>query len=135
MTMLFVVNFYTLLYGHNGMVLFEVRGVDEGAKRRLAQLLIRFQGDRSTRQFALDLDVSNTALQNWLSASSMPSPKNLEKIAAFIGMPIEELFAVLRGENATTDSPSKTVEQILNDFLKLPDEDKKRLLVLMIYNL
>lgn len=109
--------------------------MDEDARKRLAGLLIRFQGDRSVRQYALDLRVSNTALQNWISASSMPSPQNLEKIAAFIGMPIEELFAVLRGESIATDSPSKTVEQILSDFLKLPDEDKRRLLVMMIYNL
>jgi transcriptional regulator with XRE-family HTH domain len=106
--------------------------MEVGAKQRLAQILARVQGDRSVRQFALDLDVALGTMQNWLQGAGLPNAKNLEKIAVAAGMTIEELFAELRGETKTP-SPKKA-EDVLQIALLLDNEQRRRLIKLLVDN-
>ncbi|MBD2364479.1 helix-turn-helix transcriptional regulator [Anabaena minutissima FACHB-250] len=104
--------------------------MDGEAKKRLAQILIKVQGDRSVRQFALDLDVALGTMQNWLQGAGLPNANNLERIAAAAGMSIEELFAELRGEKISP-TPRKA-EDILQLALHLDDEERRRLIKLLV---
>lgn len=105
--------------------------MDSAAKKRLAQILIRVQGDRSMRQFAMDLGVSLGTVQNWLQGSGFPSADNLGKIATAAGMSIEELFNEVRGQEKTPYTP-KMAEDVLQVALLLDDEQRRRLIKLLV---
>lgn len=105
--------------------------MDDESKRRLARILARARGDRSVRQFALDLGVALGTAQNWLQGSTFPSSRNLEKIAIATGMKIEELFKELRGENVDTSEP-KVAENVLQIALRLNSEEQRRLIKLLV---
>lgn len=104
--------------------------MDEGARRRLAEILKNVQGDRSVRQFALDLGVALGTVQNWLQGAGLPSLENLEKIAVAAGISVEELFAELRGEK-TSPAPRKA-EDVLQVAMQLDDEERRRLIKLLV---
>ncbi|WP_414755604.1 helix-turn-helix domain-containing protein [Anabaena sp. CCY 9910] len=104
--------------------------MDDGAKKRLAEMLVEVQGDRSVRQFAMDLGVALGTVQNWLQGAGFPSARNLEKIATASGTTIEELFAKLRGQEAIYTP--KVAEDVLRIALQLNDEQRRRLIKLLV---
>lgn len=106
--------------------------MDEAGRRRLAELVKRLQGDRSQRKFASDLGVSPGALQNWLQGR-VPSSENLENLAIAAGMTIEELLNEIRGE--TTAYTPKVAEDVLQVALQLDNEERRRLVKLLIDNI
>jgi transcriptional regulator with XRE-family HTH domain len=115
---------------HDGMwLILELLAMDDEARRRLINLIVKVKGDRSQRQFALDLDVSLGAVQNWLQGR-VPSSENLEKIATSAGMTIEELFQEIRGEEA--GYTPHLAEDVLQIALQLDNEQRRRLIKLLV---
>ena len=118
---------------HDGILtIIEFLEMDELARQRLIELLMRVQGDRSQRIFAKELGVSTGALQNWL-LGRVPSSENLEKIAAAAGMSIQELFNQINGESPAY-SP-QVAEEVLEVALQLNDEQRRRLIKLLVDNI
>ncbi len=105
--------------------------MDQGSRRRLAQILKGIQGDRSVREFARDLDVSLGTMQNWLDATGLPSIENLGKIAAVVGMTVQELYDAMNGEQQQTPLPKKA-EDVLHIVLQLDDRERRRLIKLLM---
>ncbi|MBN3948382.1 MAG: helix-turn-helix domain-containing protein [Nostoc sp. NMS7] len=103
--------------------------MDDLAKQRLIDLLVRVQGDRSQREFARDLEITPGALQNWL-LGRVPSSDNLQKIATAAGMTIEQLFSELKGESSVY--VPKVAEDVLQIALQLNNEQRRRLIKLLI---
>lgn len=104
--------------------------MDDEARKRLARILTKVQGDRSVRQFAFDLGVALGTMQNWLQGSGLPSAKNLEKIATAAGMTVEELFDELNGKRTVFEP--KRAEDVLQIALRLTDEERRRLIKLLV---
>lgn len=100
------------------------------AKKRLARILAKVQGDRSQRQFAIDLGVGLATVQNWLSGQTFPSGKNLEKIAVAAGVNIEELFNQIKGNEAIYTP--KVAEDVFQLALQLDDNERRRLIKLLV---
>lgn len=118
---------------HDGILtIIESLEMDELARRRLIELLIRVQGDRSQRIFARDLGVSPGALQNWL-LGRVPSSENLERIAAVAGMSIQELFNQINGESPVYTP--QTAQEVLEIALHLNDEQRRLLIKLLVDNI
>jgi transcriptional regulator with XRE-family HTH domain len=69
--------------------------VDEGVLSRLAVAVQEARGDRSQREFALVLKVSQSTVQQWENGKNVPSLENLEKIALMKGMLVEDFVAYL----------------------------------------
>ena len=106
--------------------------MDVEARRRLKKLIERIKGDRSQRQFALDVGVSLGAVQNWLQGR-VPQPENLEKVAIAAGLTIEELLVEVRGEGATYTP--RVAEDVLQIALQLDSEQRRRLIKLLVDNI
>lgn len=118
---------------HDGICnITELLAMDEAARQRLVELVKRIQGDRSQRKFASDLGVSTGALQNWLQGR-VPSSENLENLATAAGMTIEELLNEIRGE--TVAYTPRVAEDVLQIALQLDDEQRRRLIKLLVDNI
>lgn len=114
-------------------MLLEILGLlmmDGDAKKRLAMIVAKAQGERSQRQFAKDLGVSQGTVQNWLGGVGFPSSENLERIAVAAGMTLEELFNQVKGEESI--SAPKVAEDVLQLARQLDKRQRKRLVKLLI---
>jgi len=92
--------------------------VDEGVLSRLAVAVQEARGDRSQREFALILKVSQSTVQQWENGKNVPSLENLEKIALMKGMLVEDFVAYLY--NRTGGITSK---DILDRIKVMPSRD------------
>ncbi|BBD69557.1 helix-turn-helix domain-containing protein [Nostoc commune NIES-4072] len=112
----------------------EIRQIlmDDQARKRLAEIVIKIRGERSQSQFAMDLGVSLGAVQNWMKGQGMPSAKNLEKIATAAGMNLEELFSQINGDDPKEIYSPKVAEEVMQVARKLDIEQRKRLIKLLI---
>ncbi|ALF55741.1 hypothetical protein ACX27_27435 [Nostoc piscinale CENA21] len=92
---------------------------------------MRVKGDRSVRQFALDLDVAVGTVQNWMSGSGLPNAENIEKIATAAGMSVQEFYDYLSGDEKTLEQKSsRDIFQIA--VRNLDDEGIRELIVLLV---
>ena len=103
--------------------------MDDAARGRLKELLLRVQGDRSQRDFAADLGVTPGALQNWLRGR-VPSSENLERIAIAAGLTIEGLYNEINGGSAVY--VPRVAEDVLQIALQLDREQRRRLVKMII---
>ncbi len=92
--------------------------MDEGVLSRLAVAVQEARGDRSQREFALMLKVSQSTVQQWENGKNVPSLENLEKIALMKGMLVEDFVAYLY--NRTGGITSK---DILDRIKVMPSRD------------
>lgn len=92
--------------------------MDEGVLSRLAVAVQEARGDRSQREFALMLKVSQSTVQQWENGKNVPSLENLEKIALMKGMLVENFVAYLY--NRTGGLTSK---DILDRIKVMPSRD------------
>jgi transcriptional regulator with XRE-family HTH domain len=92
--------------------------VDEGVLNRLAVAVQEARGDRSQREFALMLKVSQSTVQQWENGKNLPGLENLEKIALMKGMLVEDFVAYLY--NRTRGMTSK---DILDRIKVMPSRD------------
>ncbi|MFM7450079.1 MAG: helix-turn-helix transcriptional regulator [Leptolyngbyaceae cyanobacterium] len=100
-------------------VIYELKsGVDEGVLSRLAVAVQEARGDRSQREFALMLKVSQSTVLQWENGKNVPSLENLEKIALMKGMLVEDFVAYLY--NRTGGLTSK---DILDRIKVMPSRD------------
>lgn len=107
--------------------------MDAAAKKRLANLIGDLQGRRSLRVFAQDLGVSLKTVQNWLEGGTLPSTKNLQKIAIAANMNVEELYTYLNGQQIKY--VPKVAEDVLRLALQLDKEQRRRLIKLLVDNI
>ncbi len=106
--------------------------MDKNFRVRLVEAIKRARGDRSQRQFARDLGLSQAAVQSWEKGESIPGLESLEAIAGSLAMTLEGLLMHLKGDK-TDDKPLPTVaEDVLLVAKYLPDEEKARLIKLLV---
>lgn len=106
--------------------------MDRFARQRLREVLKRVQGDRSVRQFAIDLDVALGTMQNWLQGTGLPSTRNLEKIARSAGMSVQELHDELVGNKNTPPEPKSPRDVFQVAVRNLDDEGLRELIKLLV---
>lgn len=83
-------------------------------RERLADLIKEAQGDRTQREFALQIGVSQPALQGWLSGDSFPNRINLKKIATVLGVTTDELERLIEsGEEGSVDTVDEVYELVM----------------------
>lgn len=86
---------------------------------RLARLVAELRGSKSQRQFARELNVSQSSVRFWESNLAWPDTENLEKLAALRGWSLSNLQNYLIKGDLPDSEP---LEQILNVLRSLPSE-------------
>jgi transcriptional regulator with XRE-family HTH domain len=74
--------------------------VDEAVLRRYAEAVKDARGQRSQREFAELLSVSQSTVHNWEKAKTAPDLEGVEKIARIRGQLPEELLTEIYGRKA-----------------------------------
>lgn len=69
--------------------------IDESVLRKLSIAVQEARGERSQREFAKLLNVSQSTVLQWESGRNVPNLENLEKIARLKGMLVEDFVAYL----------------------------------------
>ncbi len=96
------------------------------------EILKQARGNRSQRQFAVDLGLSQAAVQSWEKGESTPGLENLEAIANSLSMTLQGLLAHLRGDEAQNPPKAKVAEDVLLIAEYLPNTEKSRLIKLLV---
>lgn len=111
--------------------------MDSLAQERLSNLIKELRGERSQRNFAKSLGVSYASVRTWEEGESMPSVKNLKKIAKYSNQSVEELLNHLSGEGENKSSinkvPSlKIAEEVIPYIKDLPKKESAKLAKFLI---
>lgn len=102
----------------------------DDVRSRLTNILKQAQGDRSIRKFAKDLGMSHVTVGEWISGTAFPERESLEKIAATLGLSLDDLLADLRGDRLA-NHPEKA-EDLLPLANNLSDSEAFRLATLLL---
>ncbi|HLO84587.1 MAG TPA: helix-turn-helix transcriptional regulator [Nostocaceae cyanobacterium] len=83
-------------------------------KKRLAKVVKELRGDESYREFGKKFPIVYSAVSAWEKGESIPSTKNLEKLAAMRGESLNEFLDYLNGKrDSENESPTtKVIQQI-----------------------
>lgn len=105
----------------------------ECEKQKLAEILESLQGNLSQRKFALKLGVTTHALNNWLNKTHLPNQENLELLAKYMNISVDDLLSMLRDEPVTSDSTKIKNATVAYELLQdLPLAEKVRLIKLLL---
>lgn len=88
--------------------------VDNQFLERLTSSVLELRGDRSQREFAKSLGVSQGAVQSWESKQSVPSLENLVKLAEMRGEMVEAYIAYLFGRSIGESLPVEQRVKTMN---------------------
>lgn len=91
----------------------------ETKTERLARLVAELRGSKSQRQFAKELDVSQSSVRFWESHLAWPDTENLQKLARLKGWELQDLQNYLTKGDLPDPEP---LEQILDKVRSLPLE-------------
>ena len=95
--------------------------MNEEERQKLAAILKELQGNLSQRQFAKILQISSFAMRSWIECESVPTRENLEKIAKYMGITLDQLLAKLRDQETVASTPNYAkAEQLLPLVDQLP---------------
>jgi transcriptional regulator with XRE-family HTH domain len=83
-----------------GVLLIGQLPVDDAVLRRYAEAVKAARGQRSQREFAELLGVSQSTVHNWENAKNAPDLDGLEKIARIRGQLPEELLTEIYGRKS-----------------------------------
>lgn len=88
------------------------------------QQIIKAQGFKSARKFAIHHGLSASAVRQWLAQETLPSPKNLELLAKLYGLTVDDYLKVLRGDDPEAEPEQETVDEIFERVRQLPKRDR-----------
>ena len=109
-------------------------------QERFISLLKEIQGDRSIRGIAQSLrsegvDIAYHTWRAWVKGESCPNVENMQKIAHIKGWTLEQLMAHLKEGVKDPQKKPLQYEQIMEEALKLPKDDKRKLLTALANDL
>jgi phage repressor protein C with HTH and peptisase S24 domain len=95
------------------------KAVHDLRKKKLAEIVRDLRGERSQRDFAGLLSVSQPTVQSWESGkgANLPTLENIEKLAAIANKPLEDLLSQL------LDRPLSFTSNVIpyeGDYVKIP---------------
>ena len=114
--------------------------VDTTAEERLSSLIKKLRRNKSQRQFAKLLGVSYAAVRSWEERESMPSVKNLTKIADYSNQTLEDLLAYIEDgyeDMSRVDRFQKSyvAEDVIPQIKNMSKSEQSRLAKLLIEEL
>jgi transcriptional regulator with XRE-family HTH domain len=91
---------------------------EKSAKERFAKLIKQLRGDASQREFAKQLGISYTTIQDWEKQIRLPNEKNLKHIAEFLGWTYVDLVRYIfcpksQLNHRTADSTDRAFEWLI----------------------
>nr|WP_277881681.1 helix-turn-helix transcriptional regulator [Phormidium sp. FACHB-592] len=89
---------------------------------------MKARGNMSRRKFARLLGVSQSTVQSWENGTNLPSLDNLEKLAQFQGMLVEDFVAYLYGRGPDRSTLETNDRDLLEQVGILPSLDVAQLL-------
>lgn len=95
--------------------------MDKETTSRLSELIRTARGDRSQREYAESVGVTQFAVHHWESGESFPGLESLIKIAVSMGMTTDDLVRQILNEDPIV---LDTFDQVLTAAEKLQDEEK-----------
>ena len=95
--------------------------MNEEERKKLAAILKNLQANLSQRQFAKIFGISSFAMRSWIECEAVPTRENLEKIAEYMGITLDQLLGKLRDRETAASTPNYTkAEQLLPLVGQLP---------------
>ena len=102
--------------------------MNEEERQNLAAILKNLQANLTQRQFAKILGISAFAMRSWIECEAVPTRENLEKIADYMGITLDQLLGKLRAQETVASTPNYTkAEQLLPLVDHLPQAEMLKL--------
>ena len=102
--------------------------MNEEERKKLAAILKNLQANLTQRQFAKIFGISSFAMRSWIECEAVPTRENLEKIAEYMGITLDQLLGKLRDRETAASTPNYTkAEQLLPLVDQLPSAEMFKL--------